>query len=79
MVSTPAVPPTISLTSVEISPATRPSQSQKQSAIPGFTRRGTSLVAEMRSQDGSLVRLVIDARSHTLIGAKVIEPAPIQP
>lgn len=43
--------------------------------IPGFQRRGTSFVGDVRGSDGALLRLVFDARTQTLIGMKVIEPA----
>lgn len=43
---------------------------------PGFQKRGTTLVGEMRTPDGMLIRLVLDGRTQTLIGAKIVESAP---
>jgi|GEM_PF-2602101 len=47
-------------------------------SLPGFQRRGTLHVAELRAQDGSLIRLVLDAKSLKLIGVKRLEAAPIR-
>lgn len=44
---------------------------------PGFQKRGTTWVGDMRTPDGMLIRLVLDGRTQTLIGAKIIEPAPV--
>ena len=43
--------------------------------LPGFQRRGNLLTGELRASDGSIMRLVIDARSNTIIGYRVVEPA----
>jgi hypothetical protein len=42
--------------------------------LAGFQRRGNSLVGEVKTRDGAVVRLVFDARTHTLIGLRVLDP-----
>lgn len=44
-------------------------------SLPGFTKRGATLVGEFTGADGLRVRFVLDAASHRLIGFKVLEPA----
>lgn len=44
-------------------------------ALPGFQRRGPLLTGEVKTQDGSTLRLVIDTRSHAIIGYRIVEPA----
>lgn len=44
-------------------------------ALPGFQRRGPLLTGEVKTQDGSTLRLVIDTRSHAIIGYRLVEPA----
>jgi hypothetical protein len=44
-------------------------------ALPGFQRRGPLLTGEVRTQDGSTLRLVIDTRNHAIIGYRLVEPA----
>lgn len=41
--------------------------------LAGFQRRGNSLVGEVKTRDGTTMRLVFDARTHTLIGLRVLE------
>ncbi|KAF0229500.1 MAG: hypothetical protein FD175_1838 [Beijerinckiaceae bacterium] len=43
--------------------------------MAGFQRRGNSLVGEVKTRDGAVMRLVFDARTHTLIGLRVLDPA----
>ncbi len=47
--------------------------------IGGFQRRGTSLVGEVTTRDGAVMRLVFDARTHTLIGLRVVDGAEARP
>jgi hypothetical protein len=49
------------------------SASRLPEQMPGFQRRGSSLIGEFRTKDGQSIRLVIDARTHTVIGVKVLE------
>lgn len=42
--------------------------------LPGFQRRGPLLTGEVKTQDGSTLRLVIDTRSHAIIGYRLVEP-----
>ena len=42
-------------------------------ALPGFQRRGNTLVGELKGRDGSVVRLVFDARTQALIGLRIME------
>lgn len=45
--------------------------------LPGFQRRGNLLTGHVTTEDGRRLHLVIDARSNTIIGAKLVEaPAP---
>lgn len=45
--------------------------------LPGFQRRGNLLTGHLTTEDGRRLHLVIDARSNTIIGAKLVElPAP---
>lgn len=44
--------------------------------LAGFQRRGNSLVGEVKTRDGATMRLVFDARTHALIGLRVLDPAP---
>ncbi|MBN8533969.1 MAG: hypothetical protein J0L51_07745 [Rhizobiales bacterium] len=44
-------------------------------ALPGFQRRGPLLTGEVKTVDGSTLRLVIDTRSHAIIGYRLVEPA----
>ncbi|MGL5446259.1 MAG: hypothetical protein ACRDBL_03000 [Rhabdaerophilum sp.] len=43
--------------------------------LPGFQRRGPLLTGEVKTQDGSTLRLVIDTRSHAIIGYRLVEPS----
>jgi hypothetical protein len=43
------------------------------SHLAGFRRHGSTLVGEVKSSDGATLRLVFDARTHTLIGLKVLD------
>jgi hypothetical protein len=43
-------------------------------ALPGFQRRGPLLTGEVKTQDGSTLRLVIDTRNHAIIGYRLVEP-----
>jgi len=43
--------------------------------LAGFQRRGNSLVGEVKTRDGATMRLVFDARTHTLIGLRVLDTA----
>lgn len=52
-----------------VAPATQPPL-----ALPGFQRRGPLLTGEVKTQDGSTLRLVIDTRSHAIIGYRIVEP-----
>ncbi len=44
-------------------------------SLPGFQRRGNSVVGEVCTRDGQSLRLVLDARSQALIGFRVVETA----
>jgi hypothetical protein len=46
------------------------------SELHGFQRRGNTLVGEVRSREGAALRLVFDARTHALIGMRVLDPGP---
>lgn len=48
--------------------------SAELSNLAGFQRRGNSLVGEVKTRDGAVMRLVFDARTHTLIGLRVLDP-----
>lgn len=41
-------------------------------SLPGFQRRGSTYLGEFTTRDGQQIRLVIDARTQSVIGAKVI-------
>jgi hypothetical protein len=41
--------------------------------LPGFQRRGNLLTGHLTTEDGRRLHLVIDARSNTIIGAKLVE------
>lgn len=41
--------------------------------LPGFQRRGNSLVGEVCTRNGQALRLVLDARNQTLIGFRLLE------
>ncbi|MCA3595411.1 MAG: hypothetical protein IOC64_07930 [Methylobacterium sp.] len=41
--------------------------------FPGFQRRGNLLTGHLTTEDGRRLHLVIDARSNTIIGAKLVE------
>lgn len=41
--------------------------------LPGFQRRGNSVIGEVCTRDGQVLRLVLDARHQTLIGFRVLE------
>lgn len=41
-------------------------------ALPGFQRRGATYYGEFTTRDGEVIRLVIDAKTQNIIGAKVI-------
>jgi len=43
--------------------------------LSGFQRRGNTLVGEIKTRDGTPMRLVFDARTHALIGMRVLEPS----
>jgi hypothetical protein len=43
--------------------------------LPGFQKRGNTWIGDIRTTDGSTIRLVIDARNQMIIGHRVIEPA----
>lgn len=47
--------------------------SQPPLALPGFQRRGPLLTGEVRTSDGSTLRLVIDSRSHAIVGYRLVE------
>jgi hypothetical protein len=49
--------------------------SQPPLALPGFQRRGPLLTGEVKTIDGSTLRLVIDTRNHAIIGYRLVEPA----
>jgi hypothetical protein len=52
--------------------------STQAGALPGFQRRGATLVGEFRTRDGQTIRLVLDARTQAVIGIRVIgQPAPL--
>jgi hypothetical protein len=42
--------------------------------LPGFQRRGNMLTGQVTAEDGRHLRLVIDARTNAIIGAKLVEP-----
>ncbi len=42
-------------------------------SLPGFQRRGNSVVGEVCTRDGQVLRLVLDARHQTLLGFRVLE------
>ncbi len=44
-------------------------------SLKGFQRRGNSVVGEVCTRDGQVLRLVLDARSQALIGFRVVETA----
>jgi hypothetical protein len=69
--------PASDLASVVLSaPRGAPGSSLRQpEALPGFQRRGNSLVGEFTTRDGQLIRLVIDGRTHTIVGARVVQDA----
>lgn len=41
--------------------------------LPGFQRRGNLLTGHLTTEDGRRLHLVIDARTNTIIGAKLVE------
>lgn len=45
------------------------------SELSGFQRKGNTLVGEVKTREGAVLRLVFDARSHVLIGMRVLDPA----
>lgn len=45
------------------------------SELSGFQRKGNTLVGEVKTREGAVLRLVFDARSHALIGMRVLDPA----
>ncbi|WP_284177697.1 hypothetical protein [Rhabdaerophilum sp. SD176] len=47
--------------------------------LPGFQRRGNSVVGEVCTRDGQALRLVLDARNQTLIGFRLLEPNEARP
>lgn len=47
--------------------------------LPGFQRRGNSVVGEVCTRDGQALRLVLDARSQALIGFRLLEPSEARP
>lgn len=49
------------------------------SVLPGFERRGASLVGEFIGQDGRSIRLVLDARTQKLIGARLLGQTEVGP
>ncbi len=42
--------------------------------LPGFQRRGNLLTGHVTIEDGRRLQLVIDQRTNTIIGAKIVEP-----
>jgi hypothetical protein len=44
-------------------------------ALPGFQRRGPLLTGEVKTSDGSTLRLVIDTRNHAIVGYRLTGPA----
>jgi len=44
-------------------------------SLKGFQRRGNSVVGEVCTRDGQVLRLVLDARNQALIGFRVVETA----
>ena len=55
-------------------PVAQESASTTRSAapLPGFQRRGATYFGEFTTRDGEVIRLVVDARTQNIIGAKVI-------
>ncbi|MCZ8376290.1 MAG: hypothetical protein O9342_13000 [Beijerinckiaceae bacterium] len=47
--------------------------------LPGFQRRGNSVVGEVCTRDGQALRLVLDARNQTLIGFRLLETNEVRP
>ena len=47
--------------------------------LAGFQRRGNTLVGEVRTREGATMRLVFDARTHTLIGFRIMDQAETTP
>jgi hypothetical protein len=41
--------------------------------LPGFQKKGNLWIGEVRTADGAMIRLVIDARSQAIIGHRVME------
>jgi hypothetical protein len=67
-----ALPPQIA---ASLEAASRPgAPSQPPLVLPGFQRRGPLLTGEVKTGDGSTLRLVIDSRSHAIVGYRIIEP-----
>ncbi|MFY8114700.1 MAG: hypothetical protein ACOVOC_10810 [Rhabdaerophilum sp.] len=48
-------------------------------SLPGFQRRGSSVVGEVCTRDGQALRLVLDARNQALIGFRLLEPSEARP
>lgn len=44
--------------------------------LSGFQRRGNALIGDVCTRSGTMLRLVFDARSHALIGLKIVENQP---
>lgn len=51
----------------------------KLADLASFQRRGNSLVGEVTTREGAVMRLVFDARTHTLIGFRVLDALPNRP
>ncbi|CAN1535485.1 hypothetical protein MCEMSEM23_01555 [Rhabdaerophilaceae bacterium] len=68
--------PTRAAVPIERAPSIAQWPAVKQLALPGFQRRGNLLTGELRTNDGTVLRLVIDARTNMLVGYRVIEPIP---
>jgi hypothetical protein len=47
--------------------------------LSGFQKRGNALIGEVRTRDGTMLRLVFDARTQALIGLKVLATTPEGP
>lgn len=43
--------------------------------VPGFQRRGNTVVGEVCTREGQTLRLVIDARTQALVGFRQLSPA----
>lgn len=60
--------------STALRPANVAPVSQPPLMLPGFQRRGPLLTGEVTTLDGSTLRLVIDTRTHSIVGYRLVEP-----